>query len=137
MMTDRLGHAARALLPLAVVGSLSAACGGDPAKPPTGIATDSVCPTTQTLTYANFGQQFFESYCQSCHASTVTGAARNGAPADHVFDQVQDIQLLREHIDEYAAAGPAGVNTIMPPEAPRPTEAERRQLGEWLACEAP
>lgn len=104
---------------------------------PTGLPTQSVCPTTQTLTYANFGQTFFESYCQGCHASTVTGAARKGAPADHVFDQVEDIRLLTDHIDELAAAGPAGVNTVMPPEDPRPSQAERQQLGEWLACGAP
>ena len=102
-----------------------------------GVPTQSVCPTTQTLTYANFGQAFFNSYCQRCHAGTVMGAARMGAPADHTFDQIQDIQLLNDHIDEHAAAGPAGVNTEMPPSGPFPTEAERRQLGEWLACGAP
>lgn len=112
-------------------------CDGDDPPDPMGIATESVCPTTQTLTYANFGMAFFGTYCQSCHASTVAGAARKGAPSDHVFDQVQDIQLLSEHIDEYAAAGPAAVNVVMPPENPKPTEAERRQLGEWLACGAP
>jgi len=111
-------------------------CGGD-SHPLEGTPTESVCPTVQTLTYANFGQSFFTTYCQTCHASTVTGAARKGAPADHVFDQVQDIQLLSEHIDEFAAAGPAAVNVVMPTEDPRPTETERRQLGEWLACGAP
>ena len=102
-----------------------------------GMPTGSVCPASSTLTYASFGQSFFGSYCQRCHASTVTGAARNGAPADHVFDQVEDIRLLAEHIDELAAAGPTVVNTEMPPDAPTPSEAERRQLGEWLACGTP
>ena len=102
-----------------------------------GTPTESTCPTTQTLTYANFGQAFFTSYCQRCHASAVTGLARMGAPADHVFDQVEDVRLLSDHIDELAAAGPASVNTQMPPDAPLPTEQERRQLGEWLACGAP
>lgn len=102
-----------------------------------GTPTESVCPAIQTLTYANFGRGFLDTYCQSCHASTVTGAARNGAPADHVFDQIEDIRLLAEHVDELAAAGPAAINTAMPPKEPRPTEAARRQLGEWLACGAP
>jgi len=125
------------LLLAGVVGLMSLGCDDDNHAAPIGIATQSVCPTPQTLSYENFGQQFFATYCQTCHASTVTGAARKGAPGDHVFDQVQDIQLLSEHIDEYAAAGPAAVNTVMPPEGPKPTEAERRQLGEWLACGAP
>jgi hypothetical protein len=45
--------------------------------------------------------------------------------------------MASEHIDEQAAAGPDHVNTSMPPSGPRPSEAERRQLGEWLACGAP
>ena len=118
-----------------VVGLLPVACEDEHEHE--GVPTQSVCPTTQTLTYANFGQAFFNSYCQRCHAGTVMGAARMGAPADHTFDQIQDIQLLNDHIDEHAAAGPAGVNTEMPPSGPFPTEAERRQLGEWLACGAP
>ena len=102
-----------------------------------GTPTASVCPTTQTLTYANFGQAFFDSYCQRCHASTVTGAARMDAPTNHIFDMVQDIQLNADHIDELAAAGPAAVNMEMPPNGAKPTDTERRQLGEWLACGAP
>lgn len=120
---------------LAFVASFSLACDDDDREE--GKPTGSDCPATQTLTYANFGQAFFDQYCQSCHASTVMGAARMGAPADHVFDEVADIRILAEHIDERAAAGPDAVNTLMPPIAPKPTEAERRQLGEWLACGAP
>ena len=60
-----------------------------------------------------------------------------GAPVDTTFDAVEDIRFHSHHIDELAAAGPAGVNTEMPPDAPTPTEAERLQLGEWLACGAP
>ena len=121
----------------AAIAISSFGCGGDDHGTIEGVATESTCPSTQTLTYANFGQSFFGTYCQTCHASTVTGAARNGAPADHVFDQVEDIRLLGDHIDELAAAGPAAVNTEMPPMDPKPTEAQRRQLGEWLACGAP
>ena len=102
-----------------------------------GVPTEAVCPTTQTLTYASFGQAFFAGYCQRCHASTVTGLARMGAPTDHTFDTVEQIRSMSDHIDEHAAAGPSAVNTEMPPDAPTPTEAERRQLGEWLACGAP
>lgn len=122
---------------LTVAAGFVLGCGGDDPSPIEGTPTESVCPTTQTLTYASFGQGFFDNYCQSCHASAVTGAARNGAPADHVFDQVEDIRLLADHIDELAAAGPAATNAIMPPADPKPSEAARTQLGEWLACGAP
>lgn len=136
-MSHRLVQSARAWLVLTTIATMSIACDDDGDPGLEGPPTESVCPSTQTLTYTNFGQPFFDMYCQSCHASTVTGAARNGAPDDHVFDRVEDIQLLIEHIDELAAAGPAAVNVLMPPQDPRPSEAARRQLGEWLACGAP
>ena len=102
-----------------------------------GQKSGAVCPTTQTLTYDNFGKKFMDSYCQRCHAKAQTGAARSGAPDDDYFDTVADVRRLAEEIDGLAAAGPAAVNTEMPEADPRPTEAERRQLGEWLACGAP
>ena len=101
-----------------------------------GVPSGATCPPVSTLTYENFGKPFFESYCTRCHSSSVTGNARNGAPADHDFDVEDAIIAVAEHIDGLAAAGPASVNTNMPPSDPKPTEAERRQLGEWLACEA-
>lgn len=119
-----------------VLVSLLGSC-GDHHGGSAGTPTGSTCPTTQTLTYATFGKTFFDTYCQTCHGSSVTGAARNGAPADHVFDQVEDIRLLAEHIDGLAAAGPSATNVEMPSQDPRPSEAQRRQLGEWLACGAP
>ena len=102
-----------------------------------GKSTGATCPTAQTLTYANFGKSFVDTYCQRCHAAAVTGAARNGAPADHVFDDVLDIRTFAGHMDQLAGAGPDAVNRAMPPSAPVPTEQERRQLAEWLACQAP
>ena len=102
-----------------------------------GQASGATCPTTETLTFANFGMAFFEQYCQRCHASTVTGAARNGAPDDHPFDTLTDIVVMKAHIDKKAAAGPTVVNKAMPPSGAAPSDAERRKLGEWLACGAP
>jgi uncharacterized membrane protein len=116
---------------------LPLACEDDHDHATGGISTLAVCPTPSTLTYANFGQAFFNSYCQRCHASTVTDLARMGAPVDHTFDTVEQIRALSHHIDELAAAGPAATNTEMPPDGAMPTEAERLQLGEWLACGAP
>ena len=108
-----------------------AACGGDEHGEPTG----SICPDNSTLTYDNFGAQFMTSFCTRCHSTTKVGADRKGAPSDHNFDTKDDILAFAEHIDEYAAGGPDAVNTIMPPSTPRPTEEERKKLGEWLACE--
>lgn len=96
---------------------------------PSGAECDS------SITYENFGASFMTTYCTSCHSSTLSGAARNGAPDDHDFDSLDEIVSLAEHIDEYAAAGPEAFNEAMPPSGPMPTDAEREMLGAWLACE--
>jgi uncharacterized membrane protein len=130
------------VLLLAILLAFSAGCGdnhddGHSHDPTKGVTTQSVCPTPQTLTYENFGRMFMASYCLRCHSEAVTGATRTGAPADHNFDNVNMIRSLAGHIDQYAAAGPAGTNAVMPPADPRPSADERRKLGEWLACMAP
>lgn len=117
-----------------------------------GEPSGATCPAGSTLTYETFGQSFMEQYCTSCHSSALTGAARHGAPSDHDFDTLAAIhEVGAEHIDLVAAAGPLHVNTAMPPTeghagAPTvshvdheslPSEAERRLLGEWLACGMP
>ena len=101
--------------------------------PPSG----AVCPDASTLTWDNFGKGFMDSYCVRCHSTTLTGAARQGAHSDHNFDSAELVSDEIDHTDEQAAAGPDAVNTRMPIGAPTPTDAERRQLGEWLACGAP
>lgn len=103
---------------------------GDPKR-----ATGSVCPDGSSLTYESFGAAFMETYCVRCHSSMNAGVARKGAPEDHDFDTLAGILAAAEHIDEVAAAGPARTNREMPPSAPKPSDAARKQLGEWLACE--
>lgn len=123
---------------LAFVGcTVVGGCGSGDHPGSAGKATGALCPTTSMLTYASFGQAFVQSYCLRCHGENVTGAARNGAPTDHNLSQLADIRLLADHIDTTAGSGPAATNTIMPPSGPLPSEAERRQLSEWLACDAP
>jgi hypothetical protein len=102
---------------------------GEDEGTPSGAECDS------TLTYENFGMAFMTSYCTGCHSSTLSGTARNGAPEDHDYDTLDGILLVAEHIDEHAAAGPDATNDLMPPLDPRPSQAEREQLGAWLACE--
>lgn len=118
-----------------VVAAALAACGDDPLFGP---PTASVCPPTSTLTYDNFGKGFMESYCTRCHATDLVGADRHGAPSFHDFDTVFGVRAVREHIDETTASGPAATNTSMPnDDGASPTLAERKLLGEWLACDAP
>jgi hypothetical protein len=88
----------------------------------------ATCLTSSTLTYDNFGRGFFQRYCDSCHG---TGGRSRPSMAS-----LTDIRAHKTEIDLEAAAGPDGVNTAMPEGSPTPTEAERRQLGEWLACGA-
>ncbi|HET7542387.1 MAG TPA: hypothetical protein VFK05_21105 [Polyangiaceae bacterium] len=121
-----------------LLGMALSACSSDSEHPDEGSegnATGSMCPPSSDLTYDSFGRDFMASYCTRCHSSTLSGAARNGAPADHNFDTLSGIVTMAEHIDENAAAGPAATNTTMPPAAPVPTHDERLLLGEWLACE--
>jgi hypothetical protein len=107
---------------LAAVASLLVACGGEDLGDPTG----STCPSDSTLTYANFGQAFFQSNCLSCHASK---------ESPH-FNTLEQIRANSSEIDRAAAAGPDAVNTFMPEDLSIDEE-QRRLLGEWLACGAP
>lgn len=121
---------------------LAAACGekggdnhgGDGAV---GTSTQAVCPTPQTLTYQDFGKAFVGTYCLRCHSTNVKGAARQGAPDDHNFDTLDEVQGLREHMDQKAGSGPAATNTDMPRNDPKPTVEERKKFAVWLACGAP
>lgn len=113
----------------------AAACGGG--TPLYGPPTGAVCPADSTLTYASFGKSFMDEYCTRCHASTLHGAARHGAPAFHDFDTLAGIKNVADHIDETTAAGPVSVNEGMPDSGKLPSEAERTLLGEWIACGTP
>ncbi len=106
-------------------------------KPLFGPPTQSECPTGSALSYANFGRSFMEAYCTRCHAASLRGADRQGAPSFHDFDTLFGVRAVFDHVDETTASGPAATNTSMPPDGPTPTLAERKQLGEWIACKMP
>lgn len=101
--------------------------------PPTG----ATCPSGSTLTYDNFAKGFFSEYCTRCHSEKLKGDARMKAPADHNFDTIEEIELLAKHIDEKAGSGPSATNSLMPPSNPKPSEADRKKLSEWIACDVP
>jgi uncharacterized membrane protein len=99
-----------------------------------GPDTGAKCPNNSTLTYDNFGKKFMQDYCLRCHSQSLNGAARMGAPSDHNFDSLANIQAMAMHIDAKAGSGPNATNTAMPPSNPKPTAAERTRLSEWIAC---
>ncbi len=110
---------------------LVAACSGGPTPTPTG----STCPSDNTLTYDDFGAPFMHDFCIRCHATNLSGNDRHGAPVVYNFDTEQGIRFFPDKIDEYAAAGPNAINRIMPNDVVAvPTDDQRRQLGQWLAC---
>lgn len=112
----------------------------------TALPTGTTCPPSSTLTYANFGQAFFGTYCLRCHSASVTGDARHGATPGVNFDTVGGIRDHACTIDAFAGSGPNGTNTFMPfditatnPSPPEqfPTVPERASLSQWLACGLP
>jgi cytochrome c5 len=133
------------VLVLAACAVALAAC----AKPPP-TPTGTVCPDPDpgTLTWESFGQKFMADYCTMCHSSTLLRAQRHGAPVFHDYDSLRGVLQIPDHIDRIAGAGPAATNTGMPPdECPsrpggpidgdcrKPSDAERRDLALWVACE--
>ena len=93
---------------------------------------DAACPPEGTdLTWENFGQGFFVSYCNSCHS--VHTDDRNGAPLAYVFDTPDQVRALSERVFLRSA----GDNATMPPGPDDPPVEHRDMLAEWLACGAP
>lgn len=89
------------------------------------------CPTGSTVTYANFGSNFMDQYCQRCHGSL--SPDRQGAPGEFIFDTRAQVVQHRARIFVRSAAG----NDSMPPGPNDPSMDERNRLAEWLACGAP
>lgn len=131
----------------ALLGLLIAGCTSS-LPPPTPTQAQCPDPDPGTLTWDSFGQKFMADFCTSCHASTLSPSQRNGAPRYHDYDMLMTVLEIPGHIDEYAGAGPAADNTLMPPsrcpttpggpldrDCPRPTEQQRMDLSVWLACE--
>ena len=105
-----------------------------------GPLTETVCPDNSQLTYVNFGEPFMTTYCIDCHSTEKSGDDRNGAPNFHDFNTQEGVQRVLNHIDQTAAFGLKAMNMSMPPaddDGPKPTDEERRQLAEWIACGAP
>lgn len=90
------------------------------------------CPPAGTqLTYQNFGAQFLNTNCNTCHASSA--GHRHGAPESYAFDTIEGVLAHRDRIFVRSAAS----NVSMPPGPVDPPAEERDELAEWLACGAP
>jgi uncharacterized membrane protein len=113
------------------------ACGGgdEPSVPMSNSSSGSTCPPGSPLTYEGFAQGFFTNYCVRCHGSDKVASDRDGAPTGYDWDEYESIAVHASAIDAMAAGGPRQINRTMPPGDPRPSDAERKQLGQWLACE--
>ncbi len=121
-MTFRLSSLFSVPLALALLVPLSMstlACGGEDDD-----GNVDECETS-TLTYANFGETFFEDYCVKCHAP---GAAGRQAP---------DLDTYANVVANSATANArAGLGITMPPLDPKPSAENRDLLNEWISCGA-
>lgn len=139
------------------VAAVLASCGqardtaSSPASACPVLPTGTACPANSTLRYAggtptNFGQTFFATYCLRCHSVSLTGDARNGATIGVNFDTLDGIRAHLCRIDDFAGQGPVKTPNdkfmpfvepqLVPPEQ-FPSDGERSQLSQWLACGAP
>lgn len=67
----------------------------DTATADTGSA--ALCADQPPISWEDFGEGFFTTWCQACHSATTT--ERNGAPTALNFDTVADIRQHRALID--------------------------------------
>ena len=86
------------------------------------------CPTNSDTQQAA-GRAVVESDCNGCHASTVEGQARQGAPSGLDFDNLATVR------DEAGELYEEVVDGSMPPGAPLP-DAKAEDVRVWLACGA-
>jgi uncharacterized membrane protein len=77
--------------------------------------------------------QAFQNVCTTCHSTTKTGGARNGAPIDINFDQFASAS---SHAEQAAIEVNVGA---MPPSLSglSLTEAQKDTLFSWAMCGAP
>lgn len=93
---------------------------------------DYPCPPGGTkLTYDNFGAEFMNANCETCHGQA--DGDRKGAPDGYDFDTIDAIRARKDRIFARAAED----NTTMPPGPDDPPQADRDKLAEWLSCGAP
>lgn len=104
----------------------------EPEPEPQPTLADRDCPDDSVLTYDNFGGPFMRNWCTGCHNSELPEGER--AQATLGVD-LETRELIVDWADRVWFRS-ADANRTMPPGG-GPTDEEREQLGEWLACGAP
>jgi uncharacterized membrane protein len=104
--------------------------GVDSGESHTGGTAD--CADVPAMTWNNFGRGFTIEACQGCHASTVEGDARFGAPEWVVFDTVDQVWAVADLV----LAVCTGEAPSMPPQG-GVTDDDRARLQWWLSCGEP
>jgi uncharacterized membrane protein len=87
-------------------------------------ADDTGCQTA--VTWQNFAQGFFVSYCQSCHAATA--ADRHGAPEGIDFATEAEVRAQTDAVRRVVVT-----NATMPPGGGLLAD-DVTLIGEWLEC---
>jgi hypothetical protein len=90
------------------------------------------CVDGTPLTWANFGKPMFATWCVSCHAETISGADRNGAPLGL---NLEHLDQVLPHLDRILATS-ATNDWTMPPSGGMSAR-DRERLREWIECGAP
>ena len=119
---DRGAEYTRAMF---LVFTLLPACSPDAAD--AGAPTCDTAAAALSVTWDNWAEGFFVSYCQACHASDTPNA--NGAPAGVHFDTVAEARALAERIRARVLD-----DQTMPP-AGGVLADDLRLLDAWLACD--
>lgn len=120
----------RSYFAIATLALALTACGSDEEEGPDaeslGIDCSDDIPTFAQVTA-------FETVCTNCHDSSLSGAARNGAPAGYDFDRYERAADEAGEIAEYVDEG------LMPPpdSGLSITAAERQAILRWAVCGTP
>ena len=83
-------------------------------------------------TYENTGDPYMRTWCTSCHHSEMSGDNRVDGTEGINLNGFGNVSALLERIEARAL----GDTPTMPPSG-GPTQIERDQLAEWIACGAP
>ena len=87
------------------------------------------CPTDSSVTFAT-ASVVFDAHCTRCHASTVTGTARESAPDNWDYDTAA--AAVRDPDESWRRIYTGN----MPPDGEM-DEAEKLVIWEWCSCDGP
>ena len=93
------------------------ACGADDTR---------VCDTPAVVTYEGHIASFLSQYCTRCHDSSISGSARNGAPADRNYDTYAGIEPLAKLANKRILEG------TMPRGSPIPAQCDTQLFARWV-----